>query len=399
MLEIHCNDLPALIEVHFACAGMKEAVVRSCSVINGVAIAAIPDRCLEQTTPIIAWVYEVDGTAGVTTVKINLIIEPRTRPCPNKEEIPEDVSDKYTEAITAMNAVLKSAEEGNLTVARAIADANGNNIPNTYVTQEKVNGETLNTDILAKVEELTSARQIGIHQFRLGGASYEKDEDGNAVNLPHNNYTYCFATVYVWLDLARVFLFGGTSQCLPVCHNTYHEKSDTWSGWVEMIESKKIGEQTVKHAETAGRADVATYIENDGTKFGRVQIWRASAFDGGLAGNGVYPLKSRISSVLFDTEAKELSLSGLTDVKQKTFVIKIYKLHHNSADDRYEPQFEFSTHPFRDIPSTSRWIAEWGIIQHIDGVDFQFKFTESMLTFAASVADKYCLSAIYEELT
>lgn len=101
-LEIHSSELPAIVEVHFACAGMKEAVVRVCETVDGVAVAAIPDRCLEQTTPITAWVYEIDDTAGFTTKTITLPIIPRTKPQPGKS-VPEEFIDKYAEAISALN--------------------------------------------------------------------------------------------------------------------------------------------------------------------------------------------------------------------------------------------------------------------------------------------------------
>jgi hypothetical protein len=102
-LEIHSAELPAVIEVHFACAGMDEAVVRSCSAAGGVAVALIPDRCLEQSAPITAWIYEIDGsTSGMTTKKITLPVEARTRPN-LAGDIPVDTSDKYTEAVGAMN--------------------------------------------------------------------------------------------------------------------------------------------------------------------------------------------------------------------------------------------------------------------------------------------------------
>lgn len=102
-LEIHSAELPAVIEVHFACAGMDEAVVRSCSAAGGVAVALIPDRCLEQSAPITAWIYEIDGaTSGMTTKKITLPVEARTRPSLTGD-IPVDTSDKYTEAVGAMN--------------------------------------------------------------------------------------------------------------------------------------------------------------------------------------------------------------------------------------------------------------------------------------------------------
>lgn len=109
-IEIHADDLPALVEVHFACDGMEEAVVRSCAVINGVAEAAVPDLCLEQTTPVTAWVYEVGETSGETVKTIILPIIARAKPQPSAD-IPEDVSDKYTEAIAAMDALVAECEQ------------------------------------------------------------------------------------------------------------------------------------------------------------------------------------------------------------------------------------------------------------------------------------------------
>lgn len=109
-LEIHADDLPALVEVHFACVGMDMAVVRSCAVTNGVGTVAIPDRCLEQAAPIMAWVYEVDGTVGMTTKTIVLNVMERARPSSPVDDIPPAVADKYTEAITAMNEVVADVD-------------------------------------------------------------------------------------------------------------------------------------------------------------------------------------------------------------------------------------------------------------------------------------------------
>lgn len=252
-LEIHSPDLPAIIEVHFACAGMTEAVVRSCSVTNGVATAAIPDRCLEQTTPITAWVYELDGASGVTTAKINLVIEPRIRPCPS-QEIPEDIADKYTEAVGAMNAAVNSVATGNVTVARAIADGNGNNIPNTYAPQADVYGTVLYTDLLAKVKELVAMRTARSYLFKLGGSGYETDDNGNPVNLPSVRYTYSFVTIYTYYDAARVYLWGCTWDTTPLCYGFYQDvDGGKWSGWQEVIDSKNIGTHT---SHLANRADM-----------------------------------------------------------------------------------------------------------------------------------------------
>lgn len=105
-IEIRADNLPGLVEVHFACSSMETAVVRSCALINGAVTAEVPDICLEQTTPIWAWVYAVGETSGETILTIKLPITPRTKPQPG-EPIPEDVSDKYTEAIAAMNGLVE----------------------------------------------------------------------------------------------------------------------------------------------------------------------------------------------------------------------------------------------------------------------------------------------------
>lgn len=123
-LEIRDATLPALVEVHFACPSMTDAVVRSCAVVKGVATAAIPDRCIEQSAPITAWVVTVDEASGETVRTITLPVIARTRPEPSAS-IPAEVSDKYTEAVSVMNAAVSALEDGTVTVAEALhaADA------------------------------------------------------------------------------------------------------------------------------------------------------------------------------------------------------------------------------------------------------------------------------------
>lgn len=164
-IEIHSADLPAMVEVHFACAGMTEAVVRSCNAVSGVATAVIPDHCLEQTTPIVAWVYEVSSSSGFTSKTITLPIIPRTRPqaCAT---VPTTISDKYTECIAAVNDLIEDLAEGNVTVknatvsdnaTKASQDADGNEIKDTY----------------AKKDDLTSGEIVV--------AKASQDADGNEI--------------------------------------------------------------------------------------------------------------------------------------------------------------------------------------------------------------------------
>lgn len=117
-LEIESPDLSTLVEVHFACPEMKEAIVHVCSVTNGVATVAIPDRCLEQSNLITAWVYEIEGTSGATTKVIYIPVVARTRP-PRTHEIPQEVSDKYTELISEVNEAVEKITQGEIVVATA----------------------------------------------------------------------------------------------------------------------------------------------------------------------------------------------------------------------------------------------------------------------------------------
>ena len=78
-LEIQASGLPAVVEVHFACAGMTEAAVRVCDASSGTAVASIPDTCLEQSSPVTAWVYEVGETSGTTILTVTLPIIARAR--------------------------------------------------------------------------------------------------------------------------------------------------------------------------------------------------------------------------------------------------------------------------------------------------------------------------------
>ena len=117
-LDIHAPDLPAIVEVHFACPGMDEAIVRVGSAAGGVVTVAIPDRCLEQSSPITAWVYEVGENYGQTLKTLTLNIMPRTRP-QTAEAIDPENSDKYTEAVAAMNEAAAAMQNGDIKAKEA----------------------------------------------------------------------------------------------------------------------------------------------------------------------------------------------------------------------------------------------------------------------------------------
>lgn len=189
-LEIHSADLPALIEVHFSCSGMESAVVRSCATVNGVAEVAIPDLCLEQTTPIVAWVYEIGETSGVTTKTIILPIIGRTRP-QQAPTVPEEISDKYTESIAEINKQIGSLKDGTVEVKKAELsrwadnagcanqDDEGNYIPDTYARKGELRSGSL---VPAKAKEAQSAiYDDQANRIYLTYARKDKLEDGTLV--------------------------------------------------------------------------------------------------------------------------------------------------------------------------------------------------------------------------
>lgn len=103
-LQIGAEGIPALVEVHFACPGMTEAIVRVASATDSYTVT-IPDRCLEQSAPITAWVVFVDETSSKTVMELTLPITPRPRPMP---AVTPDVvqEDRYNELFAAVETAL-----------------------------------------------------------------------------------------------------------------------------------------------------------------------------------------------------------------------------------------------------------------------------------------------------
>jgi hypothetical protein len=152
-LEITHPDLPAIIEVHFAPVGAQEAIVRVVSAAAGVAEVPVPDELLEQSRPVLAWVYLVGETSGTTMLTVTMPLQARARPTA-AGPAPAHVADQYTQAVAAVNAQVESLKQGDVTVAKALAansattagsattaasatratqDSNGSNIVETYV--------------------------------------------------------------------------------------------------------------------------------------------------------------------------------------------------------------------------------------------------------------------------
>ena len=127
VLEIESAVLSSnTVEVHFACRNMSEAIVRVCTFSgDGIVTVAIPDDCLEQSSTITAWIYEIAGTQGRTSKVIRIPVIARTRPSVGRD-IPNEIGDRYTELITEVNEALGDLKNGNVVVKSAITAESAN---------------------------------------------------------------------------------------------------------------------------------------------------------------------------------------------------------------------------------------------------------------------------------
>lgn len=125
-LEIEAGDIGTeIVEVHFACTNMTEAIVRSCSFVDGIGTVTVPDQCLEQSSNITAWIYKIKGAEGHTIKTITLPIVARIKPS-KLRDIPPEIYDKYVELITEVNEIIDNLENGTVTVGKAQTAVNAN---------------------------------------------------------------------------------------------------------------------------------------------------------------------------------------------------------------------------------------------------------------------------------
>lgn len=161
VLEIESAEIGSeIVEVHFACQSMSEAVVRPCTFANGVGTVAIPDQCLEQSSEITAWVFEITGTHGRTIKTITLRVTARKRPA-KIPDVPVEYVNKYAELITEINEAVDALENGNVKAAKAAnadnaayATAAGNAESANYATSA---GQATAADRATRADQATKA--------------------------------------------------------------------------------------------------------------------------------------------------------------------------------------------------------------------------------------------------
>lgn len=184
VLEIESSDLPAVFEVHFACQGMNEAIVRSCSAVGGIGSVVIPDRCLEQSNQILAWVYAIQGAAGTTIKTITIPVVARTRPS-RGDEIPSEISDVYTELVSEVNKAVDDLTNGNVTAANAKTA--------TYATSAGTSVYSGDAERAAKAQTAAQAdfaARAGVANTAATATNAEKATRANmlAVDIPFTPY-------------------------------------------------------------------------------------------------------------------------------------------------------------------------------------------------------------------
>lgn len=169
-LEIESTDLGTMIgEVHFACSAMSEAIVVSCSFVENVCTVTIPNECLEQSSTITAWIYEIAGTQGRTRKVITIPVTARTRPS-SGHDIPTEIVDQYTQLITNVNEAIDKLENGQISVKKA--------------------------ETAIRADSATTAGNASTATYAVGAGSANtalKDVDGSAlkdiVHCPVNGYS------------------------------------------------------------------------------------------------------------------------------------------------------------------------------------------------------------------
>lgn len=220
-LEIHATDLPALVEVHFACPGMEEAIVRVGSAVGGVVTVAIPDRCLEQYAPITAWVYEVGETYGQTIKALTLNIMKRARPQVSETLTPE-ICDKYTEAVGAMNGVVDDLKSGKTAVKKATEADHATEAGKANVANHTKVWVVSSLSGLLQMIQTNPSSSIGINIIADGGETGIKIPTTTGdVYIPNN----ADGTLTIGVGSASMHLTTYTGE---VYHLFYKGNRDTW---------------------------------------------------------------------------------------------------------------------------------------------------------------------------
>lgn len=171
VLEIESVEIGSeILEAHFACHNMPEAVVRVCSFTNGVGTVTIPDQCLEQTGAVTVWLCEVDSTQAHTIKTISLPITARTRPSRTRD-VPTDFVDAYGQLIEEVNEAVDAIEHGNVTAAKATYANTAGHATTAGSAAEATHASTAGHASTADVAQTTAGKDL-ILEFAIVSGKY-----------------------------------------------------------------------------------------------------------------------------------------------------------------------------------------------------------------------------------
>lgn len=246
-LEIEVSPTsPAIVEIHFSCLEMDEALVQPCAITNGVATASIPDSCLEQTTPITAWIYEINGNSGNTTKSVKIPMVARPKPSVCSGDVSPEIENRYAEMITEMNSAVASIQSGDITASyavnarhaqdadraqqadlalfaneaqvaehseSAITDGEGNNIVATYMPKSR-----RLPVVIKSISPASSGWISGYGNLFIMGTLPETQLPDSISSIGLCVEEYGSST---WTTLMRTFHLTG-QKCIPATSNGYH---------------------------------------------------------------------------------------------------------------------------------------------------------------------------------
>lgn len=231
-LQIEASDLPALFEVHFAHPDKKEAIVRSCAAVNGVGTVVIPDVCLEHSRTIQGWIYEIDGAAGKTTKTFRLNVIKRVRPA-IYGDVPLEISDKYTEAVAAMNGAVVALQNGDTIVKEANHSAEADNASTAEIANT---ARSVRVNTLQDIKDLLLNFQMQSFGISIGESAIRVDTQNGGVGIIP---AWAIGTVVTTWTGIRLCLMDTYKNTVTV-YGTYNAGNDEWTWLVcEMPEKAK----------------------------------------------------------------------------------------------------------------------------------------------------------------
>ena len=218
-LEIHADDLPAMVEVHFSCPGMQDAIVRVGSAVNGVVTVTIPDICLEQALPITAWVYAIGTTSGQTIKTITLPVQARTRPQTTESFNTEDPY-TYTDVLAAMNEAVEQLRDGDTKVKSAEQADEVLCYPISSISDLDTVSSTYGTCGI-NFEKAVTVGGVEIPKYSKGMLSGQKQDASLTVVDPKGNTYVAYKSTDGWIaaqKLKPVPDMAASLQCVAI-HN------------------------------------------------------------------------------------------------------------------------------------------------------------------------------------